>query len=51
MTQPQLFMMLLITALLAIGAARELSRGNYAMSATLLAVPLAGWLSILFGRA
>jgi hypothetical protein len=49
MTQPRLFLWLLVTALLAISAARELWRGNYTLGAVLLAVPTAGWVSVLFG--
>lgn len=46
MTQPQLFMMMLTTALFCIGAGREFTRRNFAMGAILLAVPLCGWVSI-----
>jgi hypothetical protein len=49
MTQPQLFIWLFTTALLAIGAVREFSRGNGGMAAILAAVPTAGWLSYWFG--
>jgi hypothetical protein len=47
MTQPQLFIFLLVTALFCIGAVREISRDHFAMGALLLAVPFCGWLSIL----
>jgi hypothetical protein len=46
MTQTQLFLMLIITVLLCISAAREISRRNFAMGALLIAIPVCGWLSI-----
>jgi hypothetical protein len=49
MTQPQLFIWLFTTLLLAIGAVREFKRGNGFMGATLAAVPTAGWLSYWLG--
>ena len=46
MTQSQLFLQLLVTALLGISGARELSRRNFGMAALLIAIPICGWVSI-----
>lgn len=46
MTQTGLFLTLVVTALLWISGARELSQRNFAMGALLIAIPLCGWVSI-----
>lgn len=45
MTQPQIFITLLTTALFCISGTREMMRRNFGMGALLFAVPACGWLS------
>ena len=49
MTQSQLFLTLLLTAMLAIGGAKEIARGQYPLGALLLAIPACYWISVYFG--
>lgn len=46
MTQTQLFVTLLMTALLCINGTREIRNRNFAMGALLIAIPICGWASI-----
>lgn len=50
MTSNELFWTLLMTGLLTISGVREVHRCNFTMGATLLLIPVAGWLAILMGR-
>ena len=50
MSQTELFCLLLVTGMMAIAGVREASYGRYAIAATLLMIPLAGWASLLIGR-
>jgi len=46
MTQPQLFLALLLTVLMSINGTRSILYGNWAMGLLLIAIPICGWLSI-----
>lgn len=50
MTQTQLFVTLLVTAMMVISAVREFVQGRYAMAAVLVAIPTCGWLSLAFSK-
>jgi hypothetical protein len=51
MTQSTLFWLLVVTICMVIGGMREFTYGRYAMAAMLVLIPVAGWVSILFGKA
>ena len=46
MSQTQLFVALLMTALMTINGTREIRNGHPSMGAMLIAVPICGWVSI-----
>lgn len=46
MTQPQIFITLLTTALFCINGTREIMQRNFALGALLIAIPVCGWLSL-----
>ncbi len=46
MSGTSLFLILLVTALMCISAAKEIARRNFTMGATLLAIPACGWFAI-----
>jgi hypothetical protein len=50
MTQGELFALLLVTICMGIGGMREFTYGRHSMAAMLILIPLAGWLSIFFGK-
>jgi hypothetical protein len=50
MSKTELFFMLLMTGLMVVNAVREFNNFNYAMSATLVMIPVFGWVSILVGK-
>jgi hypothetical protein len=51
MTQPALYLTLVVTILMWLGGLRSLLRDHdYYMGALLILIPLAGWVSLAFGQ-
>jgi len=50
MSRWQLFMMVFLTIMLGANAWREMRNGNFGLGVAFAAMPIAGWIAVIFGK-